>query len=360
MVKSAPSPARIAVMAAFALSCFGLLLFLWIAFGGPVPLAPKGYRVTASFSEAGQLAAQADVRIAGVPVGRVTSIEPDVETGRSLVVLELDAEHAPLPADAGAILRQKTLLGETYVELTPGTDAAPPVPEGGRLADGRIGETVELDEVLRALDPETRVAFQDWMQTQAEALDGHGRDLNDALGHLAPLAEDAGRLVRRAPPPGRRAAPRRRRHRRGVRGADGARRPAARADREHRRRCSGPRRRATARWPPRWWRCRPSRPSRERTVRRLTRFLRDTDPLVRQLRPAARELGPALRDLTAVAPDLRGFLEALGPLITASERGFPAAERTLQRRAPAARPARSRSGASSTRCSTSSRPTGGS
>src|SRR5688572_4134539 len=118
MVKSAPSPARIAVMVAFALSCFGLLLFLWLAFGGPVPLKPKGYRVTASFTEAGQLAEQADVRIAGVPVGRVASIEPDVETGRSLVVLELEAEHAPLPADAEAILRQKTLLGETYVELT--------------------------------------------------------------------------------------------------------------------------------------------------------------------------------------------------------------------------------------------------
>jgi len=71
MQKSAPSFARIAAMVLFALSCFGLVLFLWLAFGGPVPLKPKGYRVTASFAEAASLATEADVRISGVPVGKV-------------------------------------------------------------------------------------------------------------------------------------------------------------------------------------------------------------------------------------------------------------------------------------------------
>ena len=56
MQKAAPSFGRIAVMAGFALSCFGLLLFLWIAFGGNIPLKPKGYRYTASLSDATQLA----------------------------------------------------------------------------------------------------------------------------------------------------------------------------------------------------------------------------------------------------------------------------------------------------------------
>ena len=45
MNKAAPSFGRIAAMVVFALSCFGLLLFLWLAFGGAVPLKPKGYRV---------------------------------------------------------------------------------------------------------------------------------------------------------------------------------------------------------------------------------------------------------------------------------------------------------------------------
>ena len=68
MQKAAPSFGRIAAMAGFALSCFGLLLFLWLAFGGPIPLKPKGYRFTASFAEATQLAPggrRADLRRAG-------------------------------------------------------------------------------------------------------------------------------------------------------------------------------------------------------------------------------------------------------------------------------------------------------
>ena len=63
MQKAAPSFGRIAVMAAFALSCFGLLLFLWISFGGTIPLKPKGYRVQIAFPEATTLASEAEVRL---------------------------------------------------------------------------------------------------------------------------------------------------------------------------------------------------------------------------------------------------------------------------------------------------------
>src|SRR3954471_24230940 len=117
-------------MAGFALSCFGLLLFLWLAFGGSIPLKPEGYRITASFSEATQLANEADVRISGVPVGKVKTITPDKKTGRSDVVIQLEWQYAPLTSDAKAILRQKTLLDETYVELTPGSPRARKIPEG--------------------------------------------------------------------------------------------------------------------------------------------------------------------------------------------------------------------------------------
>jgi hypothetical protein len=40
MQKQAPTLGRLLVMVGFALSCFGLLLFLWLAFGGPIPLKP--------------------------------------------------------------------------------------------------------------------------------------------------------------------------------------------------------------------------------------------------------------------------------------------------------------------------------
>ena len=75
MGQRAPTAGQIAVAVAFAFSCFGLLLFLWSTFGGPVPLKPEGYRVKVPFSEATQLAQESDVRIHNVSVGKVKSIE---------------------------------------------------------------------------------------------------------------------------------------------------------------------------------------------------------------------------------------------------------------------------------------------
>jgi len=329
MQKAAPNFGRVALMAGFALSCFALVLFLWLAFGGPVPLKPKGYRVSASFTEAAQLSTEADVRISGVPVGKVKVIEPDAKTGRSLVTMELDAKYSPLPSDAKAMLRQKTLLGETYVELTPGTESAGTVPEGGRLGLGNVSETVELDEILRTFDPETRAAFQEWMVTQAEAISGHGRDVNDALGNLGPFAEDAAELVdilnREEPALQRLIADtgvvfealteRNGQLRDLIESSNLVFRTTAQRDRELQ---------ETFVALPTF-----ERESRE-TVRRLTQFARDTDPLVTQLRPAARELSPTLEDLAVLAPDLKALFRDLGPLFDASEKGFPAAERVLR------------------------------
>src|SRR6266700_7764808 len=122
MQKQAPTLPRLLTMVAFALSCFGLLLFLWLSFGGPIPLKPKGYQFKVAFPEATQLGLEADVRVAGVSVGKVRDKSLDPHGGnRTVATIELDRRFAPLHSDARAILRQKTLLGETYVELTPGS-----------------------------------------------------------------------------------------------------------------------------------------------------------------------------------------------------------------------------------------------
>src|SRR3712207_6185196 len=120
-------------MVVFAMSCFGLLLFLWLAFGGPVPLKPKGYRLNVNFPEATTLAQEADVRMAGVNIGRVKTKDLNAGAVRTTVELEIDDRFAPLPEDTKAILRQKTLLGETYVELSQGSKEAEPLEDGGTL-----------------------------------------------------------------------------------------------------------------------------------------------------------------------------------------------------------------------------------
>src|SRR4051794_17232658 len=134
MQKQAPSLPRILTMVLFALSCFGLLLFLWLSFGGAIPLKPDGYRFKVNVPEATQLGLEADVREAGVTIGHV--VKKDLATGpgnATTATLEIDPKYAPIRANARVILRQKTLLGETYVEITPGQPGSASVPDGGFL-----------------------------------------------------------------------------------------------------------------------------------------------------------------------------------------------------------------------------------
>jgi virulence factor Mce-like protein len=199
MQKRAPTLGNILVIVLFALSCFGLLLFLWESFGGPVPLKPKGYQFTIPFKRSLALAEQSDVRISGVDVGHVIALKLGKE-GRTVATLELSSQYAPIRADTHAILRQKTLLGETYVQLIPQTGhgptgSGPYLPDGGRLAESQVEPSVTLDDILSALDPKTRKSFQVWMQSVAVGITGRGEQINSDFAELQPFAEHANKLV---------------------------------------------------------------------------------------------------------------------------------------------------------------------
>ena len=133
MIKKAPTPAQLLAMAGFALSVFALLTFLWLKFGGPIPLKPEKYRFQASFDEAALLVEKADVRMAGLDVGKVVEKELDRERGLTIATIELDRRYAPIPRDTRVLLRTKALLGETYVEMTPGGPRSPMLGEGELL-----------------------------------------------------------------------------------------------------------------------------------------------------------------------------------------------------------------------------------
>ena len=196
MQKQAPTLSRLLVMAGFALSCFGLILFLWVAFGGPVPLAAKGYQVKVDFKSAGLLASQADVRISGVPVGKVATVE--LAPGNATrATLQIDPRYAPIPADTRAIARTKTLLGETYVELTPGDRAnGPALADGAMLPPGQVRQQVTIDRIFQTFDAPTRRAWQEWQQSAAGAYAGRGGAINDGFGNLPAFTESADNTLR--------------------------------------------------------------------------------------------------------------------------------------------------------------------
>ena len=335
MIKQTPSLGRILTMVAFGLSCFGILIFLWLNFGGSVPLKPQGYRVTVQFPEATQLAQEADVRISGVRVGRVKQKQANEQTGLTETVLEIEARYAPIPADSRATLRQKTLLGETYVELTPGTVGSGDdlLADGGELPAGQVSPTVELDEILRTFDPVTRQRFSVWLDQQGLAVRGQADAISAALAELTPFAEETDDVLRvlRVQGGATRAlirdtgvvfdalTERKGQLRDLIVNSNRTWRAVASRDEELA---------ETFRVLPTF--LRESRITTERT----TEFALDTDPLVTQLRPAARQLSPTLIDLDKLAPDLRGFFNDLGPLVRVSRKGIPAAERVLDNTRP--------------------------
>ncbi len=337
MQKTAPSIGRVLTMVLFALSCFGLLLFLWLSFGGSIPLRAEGYRFTAKFPEASTLVEQADVRLAGVNVGKVRTRELDSKSGRTLVEIELEEKYSPIPRDTRAILRQKTLLGETFVELTPGSTTVPKLAEGAELTRANVEPTTELDELLRIFRPSTQKAFRDFVAEQANSIEGGtSQDLNDALGNLPQFTTDGAdvlqvldeqdqavtQLVRNTGITFAALNEQEGALRELIVNADNTfdatqQEQVALAE--------------TIEVFPTFLR------ESRLTLDRLEKFSLDTRPLVNDLKPVADDLGPTVRDLGDLSPDLVSLFRDLDPLIDSSRTTLPEASRFLRGARPVLR-----------------------
>jgi phospholipid/cholesterol/gamma-HCH transport system substrate-binding protein len=334
MQKEGPSVGRILGMVVFALSCFGLLTFLWISFGGSVPLKPKQYQLTVNFPEATTLAEAADVRIAGVTVGKVRSKRLDKGANRTKVILRIDPKYGPLPRDTRAILRQKTLLGETFVELSPGRASSGRLADGGTLANSQVEPTVELDEILRIFDPATKEAFRAWVAESAKSISGTAPgDFNSALGNLSGFAEDGAGVLQVLDTQST-AVRQLIRNTGVVFGALNERKGQLRqlvVNSERTFDATASEQEALADT----FRVFPTFLDESRiTLARAERFANNTRPLVNELKPVADDLGPTVRDLGALAPDLETFFRRLPPVIRSSKTDLPAAAKFLRGAAP--------------------------
>ncbi|EHN10671.1 Long-chain-fatty-acid--CoA ligase [Patulibacter medicamentivorans] len=163
----------------FLLACAAVFALMWRFAGGDVDPFDEPYRVQAVVPTAVALAVHADVRQAGVKIGEVTKI---AERGdNAVLLLQLDRDHAPAYRDARVLVRAKTLSGENYVALDPGTPAAGRVPSGGTLTLEHAGQAVQLDEILSSLDRKRRRSLQRLLDGLGGGLRGRGEDLNRFL-----------------------------------------------------------------------------------------------------------------------------------------------------------------------------------
>jgi virulence factor Mce-like protein len=193
MVTQAPRRSAVAIALAFTLSCVGLMIFVWTQFGGTIPFSPQGYRVKAVFNETGLLVPNADVRIAGVNVGKVTSVQ--AQGTHSLVTMNIQQQYAPIPRDTRAILREKTLLGEGFIALSSGDGQGPKLPDGGTIPSAQIAPTQQLDQVLNSFTTPVQHDLQAFLIGTGAALHGRGQSLSDAFGNFDPTATQLNAII---------------------------------------------------------------------------------------------------------------------------------------------------------------------
>lgn len=169
-----------------------LLAVLLLFTPGCVPqLGGDTMTITALFPDASGLFVGNDVGVLGVPVGTVTSIEP--EGGHVRVQLEVDADRK-LPADVGAVVVARSVATDRYVELTPIYHEGPTLHDGAVIGRDRTRSPVDFDEVLEAINrfstgiagsQDTLDAVRRFIGTGSAALDGQGGRLNRSVTALA-------------------------------------------------------------------------------------------------------------------------------------------------------------------------------
>lgn len=176
------------VVSVFTLAAMLATLYLWVQMGGEVPGITGGYEVSVPMSDVRNLVPDGDVRMAGVPVGSVLSIDAREGEERAEVVLRLDDRVAPLHQGVTFTLRPKTLIEEMFVDVVDGDGEE--LPPGTRVAAEAVQPTVRLDDVLNSLDDATLASLQDVVAGLDTAVAGRDDDLSRVLAGLGDLGRE--------------------------------------------------------------------------------------------------------------------------------------------------------------------------
>jgi len=173
-----------------------------------------GYQLKAQFASAVNIKGKSPVRIAGVNVGKVTGIKR--QGSNALVSMEIEDRGLPIHSDATVKVRPRIFLeGNWFVELQPGSPSAKSLSSGSTLPITQASDPVQLDQVLDALNTDTRANLQNFLIGYGDGLtrkpskaddaeqypEVRGLTAAEALNdtyHHAPAAERGGAVINQA------------------------------------------------------------------------------------------------------------------------------------------------------------------
>jgi len=138
-----------------------VVLAAYFGFTKHIPFK-HGFRLNAVFSSAVNVRKSSPVRVAGVDVGKISHVSREGNAG--LVTMEIEPNGLPIHSDATVKIRPRTFLeGNWFVELQPGSPSARTLSSGATLPITQTSDPVQLDQVLDALNTETRANLQNFL-----------------------------------------------------------------------------------------------------------------------------------------------------------------------------------------------------
>jgi virulence factor Mce-like protein len=145
---------------------------VFVAFSPSLPFQNK-FEVKAVVANAASLQARSPVRVAGVQVGEVKSVEQKPDATTSVVTMTIDKKGLPLFEDTEMKVRPRIFLeGNFFVDVKPGTPGSKKLKSGDTIPMAQTSGPVQLDQVLTALQSDTRRDLQTLIQGYGDALNG--------------------------------------------------------------------------------------------------------------------------------------------------------------------------------------------
>ena len=182
---------RRGLAAALAVLLVGLLIGGAAVLGWDAFFRPK--TITAYFSTTTSIYPGDEVRVAGVKVGTIASIEPQGRQAKLVMHVDRDV---PVPADAKAVIVAPNLVASRYVQLAPAyRSSGPTMRDGAVIPLERTAVPVEWDQVKAQLmrlatdlGPSSAVSTTSvgrFIDSAANALDGNGAKLRETIAQLS-------------------------------------------------------------------------------------------------------------------------------------------------------------------------------